>query len=312
MDPMGSREQEPKTSGWKKPRIALLLAALIAAGAIGYAALRDGAPGSTDASTAAAGDLPLIDTLERQAADTPEDAATWQRLGQAYFDDSRFADAVRAYGRAADLDPKRAANWAMLGEAQVYASKTDPLPDEAVASFDRALALDPAEPRARYFMAVKKDLAGDHEGAIAAWLDLLADTPKGAVWETDLRRTIEQVGTINGIPVADRLAAVRQPQAPQVPRGSALPGPSAQDLAAASALPPSAQREMAEGMVARLEARLKSEPANLDGWIMLMRSRMTLGQPDRARAALRDAVSANPGQADLLRRQAADLGVPAT
>jgi hypothetical protein len=76
MDPMGSREQEPKTSGWKKPRIALLLAALIAAGAIGYAALRDGAPGSTDASTAAAGDLPLIDTLERQAADTPGDAAT--------------------------------------------------------------------------------------------------------------------------------------------------------------------------------------------------------------------------------------------
>ena len=66
---------------------------------------------------------------------------------------------------------------------------------------------------------------------------------------------------------------------------------------------------MAEAMVARLEARLKSGPANVDGWIMLMRSRMTLGQPDKAAAALRDAVAANPGQADLLRQQANVLGI---
>jgi cytochrome c-type biogenesis protein CcmH len=67
---------------------------------------------------------------------------------------------------------------------------------------------------------------------------------------------------------------------------------------------------MAEGMVARLETRLRTSPANPGGWVMLMRSRMTLGQPDKARAALRAAVAANPAEADELRRQGAALGVP--
>src|SRR3546814_5738329 len=65
---------------------------------------------------------------------------------------------------------------------------------------------DLKEPRARYFLAVKKDLAGEHRGAIDDWFALLADTPQGAPWEPDLRRTIEQVGAIHKIEVKSRLA----------------------------------------------------------------------------------------------------------
>ena len=43
---------------------------------------------------------------------------------------------------------------------------------------------------------------------------------------------------------------------------------------AARAMAPGEQREMAEGMVARLEERLKGDPANVEGWVMLMRSRV--------------------------------------
>jgi cytochrome c-type biogenesis protein CcmH len=89
----------------------------------------------------------------------------------------------------------------------------------------------------------------------------------------------------------------------------AIPGPNAQDIAAAGAIPPSQQREMAEGMVSRLEGRLKTQPNDTDGWIMLMRSRMTLGQPDKAGQALKDALAANPAQAAMLREQAGILGV---
>jgi cytochrome c-type biogenesis protein CcmH len=42
---------------------------------------------------------------------------------------------------------------------------------------------------------------------------------------------------------------------------------------------------------------------------MLIRSRATLGQPDKAAQALRDAVAANPGQAARLRQEAGVLGV---
>jgi cytochrome c-type biogenesis protein CcmH len=115
---------------------------------------------------------------------------------------------------------------------------------------------------------------------------------------------------MNKIDVADRIAAAGKKSPPAAPAAvRAIPGPSAEDLAAAARIPPSQQREMAEGMVARLDARLRSEPHDPDGWLMLMRSRMMLEQPDKASQALRDAVAANPDKADMLRQQSRTLGV---
>ena len=66
---------------------------------------------------------------------------------------------------------------------------------------------------------------------------------------------------------------------------------------------------MAEGMVARLAARLESEPGDVDGWIMLMRSYQTLGREADARGALRSALAANPGERRKLEDAAGALGV---
>src|SRR3546814_10351686 len=107
---------------------------------------------------------------------------------------SDLRDAVAAYEKAAALAPQNAGLWSALGEVRTYVDQRDPMPPAALEAFEKAIALDPREPRARYFLAVKKDLAGDHKGAIDDWFALLADTPQGAPWEPDLRRTIEQVG----------------------------------------------------------------------------------------------------------------------
>lgn len=190
------------------------------------------------------------------------------------------------------------------------ASKHDPMPGEALADFHRAQAVDPSDPRSRYFLAVKQDLDGDHQGAITAWLALLKATPADAPWRSDLIRTIEQVGKIEHIDVARRLAeAGGSAPSPNPPARASLPGPTPQDLAAATAIPPSQQRRMAEGMVERLAARLKAQPKDPDGWLMLIRSRAYLGQADKATAALGEAVAANPGEAEQLRAAATALGV---
>jgi cytochrome c-type biogenesis protein CcmH len=63
-------------------------------------------------------------------------------------------------------------------------------------------------------------------------------------------------------------------------------------------------------MLGQLEERLRADPRRPEGWIMLMRSRMTLGQPDLAAKALRDGVAANPNQADRLLDEARSMGVP--
>ncbi|MDG2005114.1 MAG: tetratricopeptide repeat protein [Novosphingobium sp.] len=295
-------------------RIALIVAALAAAFAVGFTISRSADEGGTSDLTVpdAVSTVASVSSLEEKTKANPENAPAWLELGQAYFVDSRFADAARAYDKATALVPDDAMAWSALGEARVMASERDPMPAEALAAFKRAIALDSKEPRARYFLAVKRDLDGDHEGAIADWLAVLMDTPENAPWRGDLIRTVEQVGKINGIDVAARLAkaGAQSPPAPPMPAAArAIPGPSAQDLAAASQIPPGEQREMAEGMVARLESRLKGDPANVDGWLMLIRSRATLGQKDKASQALKDAAAANPAQAAAIRQQAATLGV---
>ncbi len=250
-----------------------------------------------------------IAALERKVVADPHDAAAWQGLGEQYFALDRFDDAARAFRRSVDANPNQAQIWSALGEAQVMASKHDPMPAVAAAAFARAHALDSKDPRSRYFLAVGRDLKGDHRGAIDDWLALLRDTPPGAPWENDLRRTIEQVGKINHIAVAGRIAALERPTPVAPIAVKAMPGPSSQDLAAAAAIPPSQQAQMAQGMVSQLEARLAREPDNVAGWIMLMRSRQVLNQPDRAAAALRDAIKANPGQEARLRSEAGVLGI---
>lgn len=303
-------EAKDKSGGGSRIGLAVLgLAAVAAVAGLGYRALSDG---DADESVEAIDpDAPLsLEQLEARARANPGDSRAWQELAHEYMGRERYADAEKAWRQAIENAPNNAALWSALGESVIYQAQTVEMPAGAVEAFEKALALDPAEPRARYFLAVRKDLAGDHEGAIADWLALLEDTPPGAPWEEDLRRTIEQVGKINGIATEARIAsAVEKRPEPALTAGNAIPGPDSQQIAAASAIPPGEQREMAEGMVARLEGRLAADPSNVDGWVMLMRSRMTLGQADRAAQALKDAVAANPGAADRLRREAAALGV---
>jgi cytochrome c-type biogenesis protein CcmH len=190
------------------------------------------------------------------------------------------------------------------------ASEDNPMPTRALMAFRKAAELDPKDPRARYFLAVNRDIGGDHKGAIDDWLALLAETPAGAPWEADLKRTIEQVGKINDIEVASRIAgAMGKRPAATHPAFGAIPGPSQEQLAAAGSIPPGEQRAMAEGMVAKLEAKLAADPKNVDGWIMLMRSRKTLGQDAAAAKALGDAVAANPARKAELEQAAGQLGI---
>ncbi len=312
-------EQSREGAGTSRAGWVLLGAALLlAAGSIGFN-IYQGSGGSAAPEMAGEG-ASSIEALKAAAEAAPNDAGPWGDLAFAHFQAGQFPEAAAAYRRAVAIAPNEAVLWSALGETLVLASTRDPLPPEALEAFRKANTLDPTDARARYFLAAKMDLDKDHEGAIAAWLDLLADSPKGAPWEADLVRTIEQVGKMNSIDVASRIAkanAARKPAMLAPGSGSvagegaspALRGPSAADVAAASAMKPSEQRQMAEGMVAQLETRLQTEPKNIDGWVMLMRSRMTLGEPAKAKAALDAAVRANPGAAPQLREQAAALGV---
>ena len=304
-----------KAGGMTRTNRAILIAAFVLlAAAIGYAIWRDSAPSATgSASESVAAPSDQIADLEARARREPDSADAWTALGAAKFDLGDFAGAIAAYEKAVALSSESAGLWSALGEARVMASESEPMPAAASQAFDKAIALDAKDPRARYFLAVRKDIGGDHRGAIEDWFALLADTPQGAPWEADLRRTIEQVGQIHKIEVADRLAATRPRAltADEMPVAArAIPGPSRADMEAASQLPKGQQDAIIEGMVSGLEAKLRANPADVDRWIMLMRSRMTLGETAKAAQALKDGIAANPDAAGRLKAQAQLLGVP--
>jgi len=298
--------------------IVFLAATALVAVAIGYRAFN---PVISAEIAEANENAPLtIPELQARADADPLDSKVWQELAFAHFSAGGYERAARAYRQAIEGDPDNAVLWSALGESRVMASERDPMPPGAISAFEKAIDLDPTDPRSRYFLGVQKDLEGDAVGAIADWTALLKETPPGAVWEDNLRRTIEQVGKINKIDTAPMLAKVDQERAasaslapraaPALTAGNAIPGPSQEQIAAARAISPSDQQDMAEGMVERLDTRLRDQPGDVNGWVMLMRSRMTLGQPGKAAQALKDAIAANPAQASRLRAEAAALQVP--
>lgn len=308
-------ESKKMADGMTRTGGAILGAAfLLLLAAAGYAIWRDSGPAAPDpAATATPAAEGQLAALEARTLREPASADAWASLGAARFDTGNFAGAAAAYEKAAALAPEAAGIWSALGEARVMASERDPMPPAALAAFEKAIVLDGGDPRARYFLAVKKDVDGNHKGAIDDWFALLADTPQGAPWEADLRRTIEQVGKIHAIDVADRLARTRPRAltADELPVAArAIPGPSRAEMEAASQLPKGQQDAMIAGMVDGLEAKLKANPRDVDRWIMLMRSRMTLGESAKAARALKDALAVNPEAAGRLRAQAELLGVP--
>lgn len=280
------------------PRLILAASMLIAMIAVGVALWkREKSPspdaGPTEVSTPAADVGSMISQLEAKLKDNPDDAEGWRMLGWAFFETGKYGEAAAAYARATQINPQKAEYWSSLGEAKVLAGPGD-VPADAKAAFERAVSIDAKDPRARYFLAVAKDIAGDSRGAVSDWIALLRDTPAGAPWEADVRRLVSEVASREKIDIADQLATLRPAPATggAAIATAAIPGPSSEQMRAATAMPKGQQDMMIQGMVDGLEAKLKSNPDNVEGWIMLMRSRMQLGETAKASAALASARAA--------------------
>jgi cytochrome c-type biogenesis protein CcmH len=318
-----SENKQPSGAGAKAAWVLLGGAAILAAASIGYNVLS--AP-EAPPEVAASGEAALsIEELRAAAESASDEADPWADLAYAHFQRGEFADAAAAYEKALAIDEQAAVLWSALGESLVYAedeamADADPLPPAAVTAFRKAVAIDPSDPRARYFLMVEKDLQGDHAGAIDGWLDLLAESPVGAPWERDLVLTIEQVGKMNDIPVTERLAKANEGRLPPIAvpgSGEAaglaasgnVGGPSQAQIAEAQSLTAEEQQAQIEGMVALAEQRLADDPSNLDRWVMVMRSHSMLGNAAKAKATLEAAVAANPANEAQLRQQARSLGI---
>jgi cytochrome c-type biogenesis protein CcmH len=64
---------------------------------------------------------------------------------------------------------------------------------------ERALAADPREPRARYYLALRLAQEGDVRGALQGWVNLVALSPPDAPWRAQVERQIARAAAAAAI-----------------------------------------------------------------------------------------------------------------
>jgi cytochrome c-type biogenesis protein CcmH len=177
--------------------------------------------------------------------------------------------------------------------------------------------IDPADPRARYFLALYEDQQGKHDEAMVAWIALLNSAPAGAPWAGEVRDFVVRVAQERHIDVSGRLppqASSVPPPASSAPAAElgATPGPTQEQVDAADQMSSGDRVRMIHGMVDRLTGELKVNPRNAAGWIQLMRAHVVLGDMPAAAANYRDAQHAladSPSEQAELRNAAKSLGI---
>ena len=205
----------------------------------------------------------LVAQVEAHLEKNPTDSRGWEVLAPVLLKIGRFDDAVRAWRNVVAYGGESAARRADLGEAIATASN-GVITAEAKAEFDRAIALDPNETKARYFIGLAAEQDGRKDEAANVWRAMLASAPPDAPWRPLVQQALARVGV-------------------------AAPKLSDDDMAAAKTMSEGDRNTMIRGMVDRLATRLKDNGNDVDGWLRLVRAYMVLGERDKAQAARGDA-----------------------
>ncbi len=234
----------------------------------------------------------LITQVEQHLERNPVDARGWEVLAPIYLRLGRFDDAVKARRNVLRISGANAEREADLGEA-LTAQAQGIVTAEARAAFERSLAHDAKEVKARFFTGIAAEQEGKREDAANIWRGMIAQAPPGANWTGFVREALARVEGKSA--TAERTpAAARGPIAER--------GPSAEDMKAAADVTDEQRSQMIRGMVDRLAERLKADSSDLEGWLRLVRAYAVLGERDRASAAASDARKALASEPDKMRK----------
>ena len=222
----------------------------------------------------------LLARVEERLQLNPDDGAGWSVIAPVYMRMERYADAAEAYGNASRLLGETAERAANLGEALTLANDGT-VDEQSRAVLQKAVSLDPNQPKALFWLAVSDEQAGKKPEAIAAYRSLLGrDLPEA------VKAVINQrIALLEGRPASD----------------VAQPGDGAVDAA------------QINRMVSGLAERLERDGSDLNGWLMLARAYTVLGRKDDAMTALQQARGRFAGNDEALGQidaLAKSLGLP--
>ena len=150
--------------------------------------------GTTDEQMAA-----MVQRLADRLKDEPQNADGWAMLARSYVATGRHAEAVGAFETAVALRPDDAALHADFADALAMANGRR-LEGSPLAMVERALKLDPAQPKALALAGTAAFDRGDYRAAVGYWERLMqADAPDGPMAE-QMKPGLEEARRLAGLP----------------------------------------------------------------------------------------------------------------
>jgi cytochrome c-type biogenesis protein CcmH len=240
----------------------------------------------------------LVAKAERHLAEEPNDGKGWDVLAPIYFKTMRVADAETAYRNAIRLLGPTPERLGSLAEV-LMAVSGGVVTADARDALQQSVRLEPNNPRAKFYLALAFEQDGKADEARQAFEALAKESPPDAPWVPLVDEHIAKNGG------GQRPVAAANPDAPG--------NPTASDVASAESMTSGDRSQMIRGMVETLDAKLKQDPDNFEGWLRLIRSYAVLNDRDRARDALKRGLAAFPaagGQGQQLLALARELDLP--
>jgi cytochrome c-type biogenesis protein CcmH len=226
----------------------------------------------------------MVAQVEAHLEKNPTDGRGWNVLAPVLARLGRFDEAVRAYRNSITYNGDSPERRSDLGEA-LAAAAGGVVTAEAKTEFERAIALNADEVKARYFLGLAAEQDGRGSEAASIWRAMLGKAPPDAPWRPLVQAALARVG---GAPVPSL--------------GAPAPALSNEAMAAAKDMNEADRGEMIRGMVERLASRLKENGDDVEGWLRLVRAYMVMGDRDKARSALGDARQAVANDVERLRK----------
>jgi cytochrome c-type biogenesis protein CcmH len=138
----------------------------------------------------------LVDKLAARMKEHPEDPTGWRLLARSYAALGKFPQALEAFKEAAARGPADASLYADWADALAMQNRS--LEGEPSKLVERALALDPAQPKALSLAATAALERKDYDRAVDEWRKLKVQMPPGSDEAKDIDAMIAEAEAARG------------------------------------------------------------------------------------------------------------------
>ncbi len=227
----------------------------------------------------------MIAMAEDKLKQNPNDANGWAALGQTYLNTGQPEKAIRALGKAVELEPSDD-NRLSLAEARFTSAGLE-RDNEAMAILADLFKSQPNNPRIRFYLGLQAVRDRKMGAAKALLRDMFAPANMMEPWYPGTKARLEAELSRMGATLADLDIETNS-------------GPTQGDVAAANDMSEEDRQAMIEGMVQGLAAQLEQNPQDIRGWVRLIRSYDVLDRKEDFLAAIDRAMAANPDSVQIL------------